>query len=75
MAQLAALLRKPAPVVPIAKRVRLRPGASLLALVKWNPDQPRVPAGSPDGGQWGDGGGAGPLPTGPSTDRRGAGAA
>ncbi|TAJ28628.1 hypothetical protein [Bosea sp. (in: a-proteobacteria)] len=26
---------------------------------KYNPDQPRVPAGSPDGGQWGSGGGGG----------------
>ncbi|OPH83518.1 hypothetical protein [Nitrobacter vulgaris] len=24
---------------------------------KFNPDQPRVPAGNPDGGQWTDGGG------------------
>lgn len=26
---------------------------------KYNPDQPRVPAGSPEGGQWGQGGGSG----------------
>ena len=30
---------------------------------KYNPGQPRVPAGNPDGGQWTDGGGpAGPRP-------------
>lgn len=26
---------------------------------KFNPNQPRVPAGNPDGGQWTDGGGSG----------------
>jgi hypothetical protein len=28
---------------------------------KYRPDQPRVPAGSPEGGQWTDGGGSGPM--------------
>lgn len=27
--------------------------AELINLTKFNPDQPRVPAGNPDGGQWG----------------------
>jgi hypothetical protein len=30
-----------------------------LALKRFNPSQPRVPAGNPDGGQWTDGGGGG----------------
>lgn len=36
--------------------------------LKYNPDQPRVPAGSPDGGQWTDGGSTdGPVPGGMSS--------
>ncbi|HUU24709.1 MAG TPA: hypothetical protein VMW68_03990 [Methyloceanibacter sp.] len=36
---------------------------------KYDPNQPRVPAGNPDGGQWTDGGGGtgGRLPSGPGT--------
>jgi hypothetical protein len=37
------------------------------ALQKYDPNQPRVPAGNPDGGQWTDGGGTGGrLPRGPA---------
>ena len=35
---------------------------------KYSPDQPRVPAGNPDGGQWTDGGGSGTGRDTPSTD-------
>jgi hypothetical protein len=35
---------------------------------KYSPDQPRVPAGNPDGGQWTDGGGEGAGRDTPSTD-------
>jgi len=34
------------------RRLRL-----FLAFKRFNPSQPRVPAGNPDGGQWTDGGG------------------
>jgi hypothetical protein len=37
--------------------------ARAAALRKHNPDEPRVPAGSPDGGQWTNDGGAGPPGT------------
>ena len=41
---------------------------ALRDAVKYDPNQPRVPAGNPDGGQWTDGGGAGGrLPSGPGT--------
>src|SRR5215211_7302479 len=33
-----------------------------LALRRFNPRQPRVPAGNPEGGQWTDGGGGGGTP-------------
>ena len=34
-------------------------------VTEWNPDQPRAPAGSPQGGQWTKGGGGGPSAGGP----------
>lgn len=46
-----------------AEHASMRLDVALLKLrraLKYNPDQPRAPAGSPDGGRWvGDGGGSG----------------
>lgn len=43
--------------VPLAVQEMLQATSSLAAFKKYNPDQPRAPAGSPNGGQWvGDGG-------------------
>jgi hypothetical protein len=39
-----------------ALRVSLAFRRLALALKRYNADQPRVPAGNPDGGQWTDGG-------------------
>ena len=36
---------------------RLAPSSVLAPLAKYDPNQPRVPAGNPDGGQWTSGGG------------------
>ena len=46
-----------------ARRFQLAYARHVQALVKagFNPDQPRVPAGNPDGGQWTSGGGNGGL--------------
>lgn len=59
-----------------ATRFELAMYRHMLAL-KYNPDQPRVPRGDPDGGQWTDGGRAGAQGTSPAgtggeelTDRR-----
>jgi len=41
-----------------------------VALKRFNPSQPRVPAGNPDGGQWTSGGGGGNSE--PSSEREGA---
>lgn len=53
--------------VPACARTKLR--ELDLALKAFDPNQPRVPEGNPDGGQWtGDGGGTGGrLPSGPGT--------
>jgi hypothetical protein len=70
--QLAAarrtLLRLTAEVAALKSELKLR---QLLRSLKYSPDQPRVPAGNPDGGQWTSVNGgangrirlAGPLPT------------
>jgi hypothetical protein len=42
----------PSPLIDIIKAT-----TSIKAFLKYNPDQPRVPAGSPDGGEWAPGGG------------------
>jgi hypothetical protein len=47
------VLTAPARIFPPGRIVRVAP------LAKYSPDQPRVPAGNPDGGQWTDGGGGG----------------
>jgi hypothetical protein len=46
-----------------ARRFQLAYARHVQALINagFNPDQPRVPAGSPDGGQWTSGGGSGGL--------------
>ena len=45
----------------IAKAIRalMTPPSAHVSMGKFDPDQPRVPAGNPDGGQWTSGGGPG----------------
>jgi hypothetical protein len=47
-------------------RSRLRITEDILR--RYHPDQPRVPAGNPDGGQWTDGGGFAPGTSTPASD-------
>lgn len=42
--------------------------AAVASLRKYNPDEPRVPAGNPDGGQWTSGGEGAGEQSGPATD-------
>ena len=47
----------------VMKALGLDPASLDNLKTGFNPDQPRVPAGNPDGGQWGDGNGVSAVPT------------